>query len=40
MHKAKIIKEKLVEWRQKGLYLQFIPAYSPELNKIEILWSP
>ncbi|UZR96699.1 IS630 family transposase [Chondrinema litorale] len=38
VHKAKIVKEKLVEWRKKGLYLQFIPAYSPELNKIEILW--
>ncbi|WP_431733819.1 transposase [Chondrinema litorale] len=35
-----MVKEKLSEWREKGLYLQFIPAYSPELNKIEILWSP
>ena len=26
------------KWKEKGLHLQFIPAYSPELNKIEILW--
>jgi len=26
------------EWRKKGMLLQFIPAYSPELNLIEVLW--
>jgi len=38
IHKAKIVKAKMKEWRKKGLLLQFIPAYSPELNLIEILW--
>lgn len=38
IHKAQIIKKKQNEWRQKGLFLQFIPAYCPELNLIEILW--
>ena len=38
IHKAKIVQEKQQEWKDKNLYLQFIPAYCPELNKIEILW--
>lgn len=38
IHKAKIVQDKMSEWREKQLYLQFIPAYSPELNLIEILW--
>ena len=38
IHKAKIVKEKRKEWEEKGLYLQFIPPYCPELNLIEILW--
>ncbi|RZK16767.1 MAG: hypothetical protein EOO56_19345 [Hymenobacter sp.] len=25
-------------WRSRGLRLQFLPAYSPELNRLEILW--
>ena len=38
IHKAKIVQEKQQEWKAKNLFLQFIPAYCPELNKIEILW--
>lgn len=38
IHKAKIVQQKMKEWRKKGMLLQFIPAYSPELNLIEILW--
>ena len=38
IHKAKCVKEKMREWAEKGLFLQFIPAYSPELNFIERLW--
>jgi len=38
IHKSKIVKHKAIEWRKKGMFLQFIPAYSPELNLIEILW--
>ncbi len=26
------------QWEEKNLFIQNIPAYSPELNKIEILW--
>ena len=38
IHTSKIIKSRVEEWRKDGLFLQFIPAYSPELNLIEILW--
>lgn len=38
IHKAGIVKQQETKWRQRGLFLQFIPAYSPELNLIEILW--
>jgi len=38
IHKSNKVMEKAKEWRKKGLYLQFIPPYSPELNVIEILW--
>jgi len=26
------------DWQKKGLFLYFLPTYSPELNAIEILW--
>lgn len=38
IHKAIIVQIKMTEWRNKGMFLQFIPSYSPELNLIEILW--
>ncbi len=37
-HKSKKFEEKIQEWESKGLHLKFLPPYSPELNKIEILW--
>ena len=38
IHRAACVRERLAEWAEKGLTLCFLPAYSPELNKIEILW--
>ncbi len=38
MHTSNIFKENIDEWESKGLFIKNIPAYSPELNKIEILW--
>jgi len=38
VHHSKIFKTKINEWRQQDLYVYFLPKYSPELNKIEILW--
>ena len=38
IHRACCVQQRLRAWRTAGLSLQFLPAYSPELNKIEILW--
>lgn len=38
IHKSKAFKEKMKEWLNLDLYIYFLPPYSPELNKIEILW--
>jgi hypothetical protein len=38
IHRSGSFKEKLVDWEQRGVYLHFLPPYSPELNLIEILW--
>lgn len=26
------------KWEKKGLFVKYLPPYSPELNPIEILW--
>jgi transposase len=38
IHTAKVVTEKLKEWEAKGLYLYYLPTYSPELNVIEMVW--
>ena len=38
LHTSKKFKEKIKEWKELDLLIYFIPPYSPELNKIEILW--
>ncbi|HSN23555.1 MAG TPA: IS630 family transposase [Methylomicrobium sp.] len=38
IHKGPIIEERRKQWATKDLYLYYLPPYSPELNKIEILW--
>lgn len=38
IHKSKKVMDCIPRWKEKGLFLQFIPAYSPELNIIERLW--
>lgn len=38
VHRAKVVREKQGEWKQKGLRLLFLPPYCPHLNKIETLW--
>ena len=37
-HTSKVFKAKIKEWKEKGVTLYFLPPYSPELNRIEILW--
>ena len=38
VHTAKAIKPLMEQLKQRGLTLYFLPPYSPELNRIEILW--
>lgn len=38
MHTSKLFKAHIKLWEDLGLQLLFLPPYSPELNKIEILW--
>ena len=38
IHTSQIIKERLKIWQQRGLYLFYLPRYSPHLNIVETLW--
>lgn len=38
VHTARKVKERLSGWQQKGLFLFYLPAYSPQLNLAERLW--
>lgn len=38
IHKSQAFSKRLPLWEKKGLFLKFLPEYSPELNLIEILW--
>ena len=38
VHKAHLVKARVAAWAAQGLTLLFLPPYSPELNRIEILW--
>lgn len=38
MHTSDAFEDNIERWNAKGLFIQRIPAYSPELNLIEILW--
>ena len=38
IHRAARVQARLAHGRAKGLRLQFIPPYCPELNAIETLW--
>lgn len=37
-HRGKAFQAKVHEWARQDLHLLFLPAYSPELNRIEVLW--
>lgn len=37
-HKTQNIKVKEPLWQDKGLFLRYLPPYSPQLNPIETLW--
>ncbi len=38
LHKAKSIQERVPYWQKRGLFLFFLPPYSPHLNIAETLW--
>lgn len=38
VHRARIIKERVSIWQQRGLFLFYLPRYSPHLNIVETLW--
>ena len=38
MHRSAAFTDKIKEWEADGMFLLFLPPYSPELNLIEILW--
>ena len=38
IHKAHVVQARRAEWAARGLALLFLPPYSPELNRIELLW--
>ena len=37
-HKGKPMEKRRRKWMTQGLFLYYLPPYSPELNRIEILW--
>lgn len=38
VHHSRKFRENIGKWEKKGLFLKYLPPYSPELNLIEILW--
>ena len=38
IHKGKPIDKRRKAWMAQGLFLYYLPPYSPELNRIEIVW--
>jgi transposase len=38
IHKGEVMEKHRRRWAKKGLCLYYLPPYSPELNRIEILW--
>lgn len=37
-HRSKKFKQMIKPWQERGLYLYYLPPYSPQLNPIEWLW--
>lgn len=38
IHVAQKVKERISYWQKRGLYIVYLPPYSPHLNIIERLW--
>ena len=38
IHTSKLVQERIIYWQKRGLYLFFLPPYSPHLNIAEKVW--
>lgn len=38
IHRSKAFRERISAWQARGLYIFFLPPYSPHLNLAETLW--
>lgn len=38
IHHSQVFEDKIKEWEKQDLYIFYLPAYSPHLNRIETLW--
>ena len=38
VHKARKVRERFDVWQKRGLFVFFLPPYSPQLNIIERFW--
>lgn len=38
LHKSKKVKARFKEWNERGLYIFYLPPYSPQLNIAETVW--
>ena len=38
VHKSKAVQERRRVWEERGLFLFYLPPYSPQLNIAEVLW--
>ena len=38
VHRAKIIQDIIAIWEKRGLFILFLPPYSPQLNLAETVW--
>ncbi len=38
VHKSKLIQQSLASWNQRGLFIFYLPTYSPKLNIAETVW--
>ena len=38
VHRSKLMKERIIEWESRGLFIFFLPTYSPHLNIAETIW--
>lgn len=39
VHRGKKVKEKRDEWAERGLFIFYLPPYSPQLNIAETFWT-